>query len=232
MIELLQAANLAKLDSVRHGFTTRQGGVSRAPFDSLNLRFDSGDDNDAVRENFARVGAAIGVSVEQFVMTAQTHSTNVRVVRADDAGTGVVQAGFEEVDGLITNEPGLILTAYCADCALIFVVDPVLRVVGLAHAGRVGTEAGMAHALVDKLRTEFGCMPADLICAVSPCICGKCYEIDIKLSNFEQLVAAGVLAENIFVSEHCTCEETERFFSYRACKGGKTGRQIGVIGLK
>lgn len=231
MIGILQAPNLAGLEWVRYGFTTRGGGVSSAPYDSLNLRFLSEDAEENVRENFARVAEVVGLPLEQFVMTEQTHSTNVRAVTAEDAGRGVVRDGFEGVDGLMTNVPGLVLAAYCADCALIYVVDANGKAVGIAHAGGVGTQAGMAGEIVRRMCAEYNLQPAELVCAVSPCICGNCYEFDIKAANFGQLVDAGVPAENIFVSEHCTCEETDLFFSHRASAPGHTGRQIGFVGL-
>lgn len=216
-MEILQAPNLAQLDFVHHGFTTRQGELA----------------------HIERVAEAMGVEPSQLVLTAQTHSTNVRAVGADDAGACVAREGFAAVDGLVTNVPGLILAAYCADCALIFAADPVQRAVGLAHAGRAGTEAGMASVLVERLSVEYSSQPSDLVVAIGPCICREHYEIDLRAENLAQLRAAGVPVENIFVSEHCTYEESceqagdaSRFFSYRASGGKETRRMVGMIGIR
>ncbi|MBQ3310090.1 laccase domain-containing protein [Candidatus Saccharibacteria bacterium] len=237
-VEILRAENLVEL-GVRHGFTTRQGGVSSAPYDTLNLHFKSEDAPEHVLENFQRVAAAADLALENFVMTEQAHSTNILPVGIAEAGRGVLREGFTAIDGLMTDTPGLILTAYCADCALIFLADLDRRAVGIAHAGGVGTKAGMTSKIVERMCDEYGLLPEDLICAVSPCICGNCYEMDIKAENLRQLVAAGVPEGQIFISKHCTCEEVDTFFSHRAASsggaggvgGGHTGRQIGFITL-
>ena len=236
-VEILRAENLVEL-GVRHGFTTRQGGVSSAPYDTLNLHFKSEDAPEHVLENFQRVVAAADLALENFVMTEQAHSTNILPVGMAEAGRGVLREGFTAIDGLMTDTPGLILTAYCADCALIFLADLDRRAVGIAHAGGVGTKAGMTSKIVERMCDEYDLLPEDLICAVSPCICGNCYEMDIKAENLRQLVAAGVPEGQIFISKHCTCEEVDTFFSHRAASngggdvgGGHTGRQIGFITL-
>lgn len=114
---------------VRHAFSTRLGGVSEGIYASMNLSFSRGDDPEAVRENFYRMAEVLEISPEQYVFSAQTHTTNVRKVTKDDAGKGFLfpQAcvtgcpeGYKDVDGLVTNEPGLCLATFYADCVPLF----------------------------------------------------------------------------------------------------------------
>ena len=113
---------------VRHGFSTRLGGVSKGYYSSMNLSFERGDDPEAVRENFRRMGAAIGVSCEDMVLSKQTHTTNVRIVTEEDRGKGILkERDYTDVDGLITDVPGLVLAnVLCRLCAAVF-VDPIRK---------------------------------------------------------------------------------------------------------
>lgn len=125
---------------VRHGFSTRLGGVSKGYYSSMNLSFERGDDPEAVRENFRRMGAAIGVSCEDMVLSKQTHTTNVRIVTEEDRGKGILkERDYTDVDGLITDRPGICLVTSYADCVPLYFVDPVRKVIGLSHSGWRGT---------------------------------------------------------------------------------------------
>ena len=117
-----------KAGIVRHGFSTRMGGVSQGCYASLNLSFDRGDREEAVRENFRRIGAAIGVRCEDMVLSQQTHTTNVRIVTEADRGKGIVrERDYTDVDGLVTNVPGICLVTSYADCVPLYFVDPVKK---------------------------------------------------------------------------------------------------------
>ncbi|HCR82268.1 MAG TPA: laccase domain-containing protein, partial [Lachnospiraceae bacterium] len=125
---------------VRHGFSTRLGGVSEGCYSSLNLSFTRGDKEEAVRENFRRIGESIGVNSEDMVFTQQTHTTNVRVVTDEERGMGILRPrGYSDVDGLVTNVPGICLVTFFADCVPLYFVDPVKRTIGLSHSGWRGT---------------------------------------------------------------------------------------------
>lgn len=163
---------------VRHGFSTRLGGVSRGCWSTLNLSFDRGDDPEAVRENFRRIGAAIGVRPEDMVLSRQTHTTNVRVMTDQDRGKGITrERDYTDVDGMITNVPGLCLVTSYADCVPLYFVDPVKKAIGLSHSGWRGTVGKIGKETVRLMEQEFGSDPADILAAVGPSVCMDCYEV-------------------------------------------------------
>lgn len=163
---------------VCHGFSTRLGGVSTGYYESLNLSFDRGDDPEHVRENFRRIGDAIGVSCEDMVMAKQTHTTNVRLVTEEDRGKGVVrERDYTDVDGLITNIPGICLVTSYADCVPLYFVDPVHHAIGLSHSGWRGTVGKIGKHTVEMMKEAFGSRPEDLLAAVGPSVCMDCYEV-------------------------------------------------------
>ena len=162
---------------VRHGFSTRLGGVSPAPWDSLNLGISRGDSDENVWENYRRVCAAVGVAPESTVFTQQTHSENIRQVTGQDAGKGLLHPrDYTDVDALITDCPGLSLVVFSADCGTILLFDPVHRAIGAVHAGWRGTAAGIAAKTALKMHDAFGTEPADLLCALGPSI-GPCLSL-------------------------------------------------------
>ena len=127
-------------ENVRHLFSTREGGVSRGIYESMNLSFHRGDDAENVLENFRRIAALFDSTPDKIVCAKQTHTTNIRRVTKVDAGKGVTkEPDYEEIDGLITNEPGLILCTSFADCVPLYCVDPKKQAIGLAHSGWRGT---------------------------------------------------------------------------------------------
>ena len=163
---------------IKHGLSTRIGGVSEGIWSSMNLSFSRGDDEKAVCENFKRMAQAIGVEVGDFVFAAQTHTTNVRRVTVEDKGKGMlVPVDYQDVDGLITNEQGVCLTTFYADCVPLFFVDPVHRAIGLSHSGRRGTVGQIGRVTLDKMREAFGTQAKDVIAAIGPSICQDCYEV-------------------------------------------------------
>ncbi len=161
-----------------HGFSTRLGGVSREHLSSMNLSFSRGDQEENVRENFRRIGAAIGFAPENLVFSDQTHTTNVRRVDAADRGAGFVRPlEWNDVDGLVTDVPGLVLATFYADCVPLYFVDPVRRAIGLSHSGWRGTVGKIGKVTVEKMREEFGSRPEDIRAAIGPSICQDCYEV-------------------------------------------------------
>lgn len=177
-VEYLSYPLLEKTGMVKHGFSTRIGGVSEGVCSSMNLSFARGDKEEAVRENFRRIAAALDVKVENMVFSKQTHTTNVRVVTEEDRGKGTVKSlDYDQVDGLVTNIPGLCLATFYADCVPLFFVDPVQKAIGLSHSGWRGTVGKIGKITVETMRKEYGTDPADVLAAVGPSICQKCYEV-------------------------------------------------------
>ena len=163
---------------MRHGFSTRLGGVSEGYFASLNLSFDRGDDKEAVMENFRRIGESMGVRCEDMVLSKQTHTTNVRVVTEEDRGKGIVkERDYTDVDGLVTNIPGICLVTSYADCVPLYFVDPVRKVIGLSHSGWRGTVGKIGRKTVQLMQEKFSSDPADILAAVGPSVCMDCYEV-------------------------------------------------------
>lgn len=163
---------------IKHGFSTRVGGVSEGIFSSMNLGFSRGDREEAVRENFRRMAEAIGVEADSLVFAAQTHTTNVRQVTEADKGKGILcPVDYEDVDGLITNEKGICLTTFYADCVPLFFVDPVHKAIGLSHSGWRGTVGKMGQETLRSMKAAYGTEAGDVIAAIGPSICQDCYEV-------------------------------------------------------
>ena len=248
------------LPFIRHGFSTRVGGVSEGIYASMNLGYSRGDAEENVTENYRRMAAALGVRLEDIVLSAQTHTVNLRTVTAADRGRGITrEIGYTDVDGLVTNEPGVVLCTHYADCVPLFFVDPVKRVVGMAHAGWRGTVAGIGARMIEKMAAEFGCTPSDILVGIAPSIGPCCFEVDYpvvaefkKLPLFDSdcytddgngkyhinlwevnrriLVEAGVLPENITVTDLCTVCHPEVLWSHRVTHGER-GSAAGFLGL-
>ena len=163
---------------VTSAFSTRLGGVSEGYYSSLNLSFDRGEDPARVLENFKRIGASMGVAVEDMVLSKQTHTTNVRVVTEEDKGKGVMrERNYTDVDGMITNVPGICLVTSYADCVPLYFVDPVKKAIGLSHSGWRGTVGKIGKNTVQLMQENFGSKPEDLLAAVGPSVCMDCYEV-------------------------------------------------------
>lgn len=253
---------LEQTGMVKHCFTTRQGGVSQGIFKSLNLSFTRGDDREAVEENFRRVSQVLGTRYEDFVLTDQTHTTNVRRVGKEDAGKGITrERDYTDVDGLITNEPGLVLSTFYADCVPLYFADTKNRAIGLSHSGWRGTVGRMGRATLEAMRREFGTKPEEVICAIGPSICQDCYEVsqdvaeefirefprhrqeilsdkgngkyqlDLWRANEIVLLEAGVKKERLSVTDLCTCCNPQTLFSHRASQG-RRGNLGAFLSLK
>ena len=163
---------------VRHGFSTRLGGDSEGFYASLNLSFDRGDREECVRENFRRIGEALGVRCEDMVLSRQTHTTNVRIVTEADRGKGITrERDYTDVDGLVTNVPGICLVTSYADCVPLYFVDPVKKVIGLSHSGWRGTVGKIGKKTILLMQEKYGSDPADILAAAGPSVCMDCYEV-------------------------------------------------------
>lgn len=259
---LLKYPLLEQTGVVEHCFTTRLGGVSEGIFSYMNLSFTRGDEKSAVEENFRRLAGALEIKPEQFVFTDQTHTINVRKVTRTDAGKGLTkERDYKDVDGLITDEPGLVLSTFFADCVPLYFVDPVHHAIGMSHSGWRGTVGRIGTVTIAAMEKEYGSKPEELICAIGPSICQDCYEVsedvaeefakeftdreqeilldkkngkyqlDLWRANEIVLTEAGVLTEHLAVTNICTCCNQKLLFSHRASKG-KRGNLGGFLYLK
>jgi YfiH family protein len=176
--------DLFKNAGVKHGFSTRIGGVSDGVFDSLNLGFNRGDEDANVHENFKRIANALDMNYERMCLSKQTHTTNVIVVDEKDAGNGIVRPlPYDDVDGLITNVKDMPLVTFYADCVPLFMYDPVHEVVALSHSGWRGTVGKIGKVTIEKMAEHFGTVPADVICGIAPSICRNCYEVSADVAD-------------------------------------------------
>lgn len=170
--------HLEQTGVVLHGVSTRMGGVSAGNCSTMNLSFERGDLEEAVRTNYELLGAAMGFSTDSLVFSKQTHTTNVRVVTEADKGKGFLrERDYTDVDGLVTNVPGLTLATFYADCVPLFFVDPVQKAIGLSHSGWRGTVGKIGKKTVEKMTEVYGTDPKDVLAAIGPSICRSCYEV-------------------------------------------------------
>lgn len=175
---------LEKTGLVKQGFSTKMGGVSQGKFATMNFTFTRGDNPDHVMENYRRMGEALGVDVEKMVLSYQTHTTNVRVVTEEDAGKGIIkERDYKDVDGLITDVPGITLVTFYADCVPLYFLDPVHKAVGLSHSGWRGTVKRMGAVTVRKMGEEYGSRAEDMIACIGPSICKECYEVGSEVAE-------------------------------------------------
>lgn len=173
-----------KFPEFYHGFSTRLGGVSKGIYSSMNLSFTRGDEEEAVLENYRRIADAIGFSMEGIVCSDQTHTVHIRQVTEADKGKGVLQKkDYTDIDGLITNVPGITLTTFYADCVPLFFLDPVNKAAGLAHSGWRGTVGRMGEKMVRAMKDTFGSEPENLYAGIGPSICQDCYEVSADVAD-------------------------------------------------
>lgn len=247
-IETVRVAAWARFAWLRHGFSTREGGVSNAYGEGeLNLGFTKDDARAAVEHNRERFVEAVFAGA-RLATVKQVHGVGVRVVRAE--------AGAAEADGMVTDVAGGALGILTADCVPVLVADTRRRVVGAFHAGWRGTAAGIVGEGIAQMRSEYGCAVEDLVAAVGPSIGPCCYAVgeefrerfapavlarregalwlDLWEANRRQLVAAGLREQALTVLRECTaCARVEgrrKYFSHRA-EQGRTGRALGLIGI-
>lgn len=183
-VRYLQFPAFIETGVCRHLFSTRLGGVSSGDLGTMNLSYSRGDKKENVDENFRRIAEVLDCEVSDLVLSQQTHTTNVRVVTAEDKGKGVTrELGYSDVDGLVTNEPGVVLSTFYADCVPLFLLDPVKKVIGLSHSGWRGTVNKMGKVTVETMVKEYGCDPKDILAAVGPSICVDCYEVSRDVAD-------------------------------------------------
>ena len=181
-IEYLTFPCLEETGIVNHLFSTRLGGVSEGIFSSMNLSYTRGDRKEAVDENFRRIAGVMGGTVSDFVLSDQTHTTNIRKVTAKDKGKGVIrEREYKDIDGLITDEEGIILATFYADCVPLFLVDKKQRAIGLSHSGWKGTVGKMGECTLFAMKEAYGTKPEDVTIGIGPSICKDCYEVGAEV---------------------------------------------------
>ena len=177
-VPLIESPLLQEIRGLRHGFSTRKGGVSKEHLSSLNLGFNLGDEREKVLENFRILGGLFEAKPEDFVLTQQTHSINVRRVGKEDRGKGIFrERNYTDVDALITNEEGVILTAFSADCVPILFYDKRHRAIASCHSGWRGTHGRILARVIEAMQREFSSKPEEIYIAIGPSICKNCYEV-------------------------------------------------------
>ena len=207
---------LSNLSGVKHRFTTRVPG--------LKVRHDKAEALRLTDRVHQEVRSASGLADFPFLTAEQVHGAGVAIVDQSPA----TNQCFPDCDGLVTNQSGVCLGIYVADCCAVYLVDPVRRAIGLVHSGKKGTELGIAGRAIDLMRENFGSMPRDLIAQLSPCIRPPHYEIDFAAEIVRTCRARGLTS--VYDSGVCTACEPDRYYSYRAEKG-KTGRMLALLAL-
>lgn len=245
---------------VKHGFSTRLGGVSSPPYHELNLGFKKEDDRKNVLENYRLFCEALDINQENLVASDQVHKDKIHVVTFEDRGKGIFkESDIKSTDSLITKDRQVALVTYYADCVPLFFLDVKTPAIGLTHAGWRGTVSKIGQKTVLKMMKEFGSIPKNILVGIGPCIKICCYEIDepvvenikrafsywdeliqergkgkwmldLVLVNKKQLEEVGISPENITESGFCTSCNNDLFFSYRKDKG-QTGSLAAVLQL-
>jgi polyphenol oxidase len=240
------------------GFTTRHEGVSRTPYNSLNLGTNTLDQSHSVEGNRSLLARAFDISQEALVTVRQVHGSDILII--DEPNEDYSHFLSVECDAIITNQPGVMIGICVADCAPILIIDPKERIIAAVHAGWQGTAAKLVSKTVAGLKSVFACNPKNLQAVIGPCIGKCCYEVDtpvrqafsqsgmpwdsfaeqsgegkwrlsLSAANRDLLISAGLPASSIKSSDMCVSCHRELFFSYRR-DGGETGRQMGFIMLK
>lgn len=256
----LSSTLLTGAGGIAHGFSTRLGGVSTAPFDSLDLGYNRGDDPARVAENYRRFCTAIGANHTQVIKSRQIHTDNIRIVTGADLGVGLCDPAPYEADGLVTNVPGLCLTVFTADCVSVLLYDPVARCVAAVHSGWRSTAMAIVPKAVEIMVSRFGCHREDILAAIGPAIGGCCFQtqkevpnamletygdmaapfirpdgpehfrVDLKGIIAQSLRDAGLAPDHIDISDHCTACRGDFYWSHRLI-GNARGSMAAMIQL-
>jgi polyphenol oxidase len=267
--ELRQAGELSYLQAplltadrlVKHAFSTRNGGCSTGKLASLNTAYHTEDDVDHVLENRRRFFSLFNTDSRKIVAAIQVHGTDLKVFDGRNRGEGALPGSAKSrCDALITAEPGIVLTAYAADCQLLYFRAIDKPLVALAHAGKTGSLGRIGPKVADYIVKNYSIKPECLLVGMSPAICRNCYmisdreaesfclegwgdpayleeesdgngwKLDLTAINKAQLLASGISERNIADNDWCTSCHPDLFYSYRRDQG-KTGRMIGFIAI-
>lgn len=237
---------------VKHGFSTREGGVSKGCYSSMNLRFHCDDTRENVIRNFEIIADTLNMDKNRLVLSKQVHEDNIHTVTENDIGNGITRENsFTSVDALITDKKGIPLVTLFADCVPLFFLDKKQRVIALAHSGWRGTVKRIGQKTVEKMKRDYGSKPENIIAAIGPSIqeChfevsddvaeifikefgsdtavkyGDRYHVNMQTAIRKQLTESGLLPDSIDDSGICTYCNSDTLFSHR-----KTNGQRGNMG--
>ncbi len=259
-LEAFQFHSMQKFsDQVGHAVFSRKGGVSKKPYDSLNVRFGIGDDYESVKKNRRIICNSLDIDSKKLISANQIHSKNVKIIDRDFADNHEPDMETDNVDGLITNEKDVALMVQVADCQAILMFDPIKRVVAAVHVGWKGLKQDISGMTINVMKNKFGVDPMNLMVGIAPSL-GPCCaffsepekelpdsfqklvdkekRVDLWSYSMEQLQKHGVPKNNIELARVCTqcgngpsIEGPHGFFSFRGDKG-ITGRFGVLIALK
>ncbi len=257
-VHYLESRILAATGNAIQGFTTRHEGVSRPPYNSFNLGSATLDAPHNVHGNRSILARAFEARADRLVTVCQVHGTDLLVI--DTPNFDFAHFLKLECDGIITNQPDVMIGVCVADCVPLLLLDPEKRVAAALHAGWKGTAGEIGKKGVEAFKAIFGSRPGDIRAAIGPCIGNCCYEVDtpvreafrkntggwdsfareigngkwrldLAAANRSQLLAAGLSEANIEIAALCVSCEHDLFYSHRR-DNGETGRQMGFIMLK
>lgn len=249
-IYLNQSDVLLKFNSLVHGFTGRQGGVSKGEYESLSLSPRRGDDIECVRKNEEILCNALGFDHKKLTSTSQEHTDNIKIIEKEHVGYGITTLWSDGVDGIITQLKNVPLICYSADCVPILFYASDIEAIAAVHSGWRGTNKKIAQKTVETLK-DMGANPDNIYAAIGPCIGICCYEVsedvakkfervyykektggkymlDLGKINFDMINNCGVPEKNVSLSGICTKCRNDLFFSHRG-QGGKSGTLGGII---
>lgn len=259
---LFHTSSVLAHEGIVHGFSTRVGGVSTGVFASMNLRLGGSvsDERDNISENYRRFCLAVGADPKGIVPAKQVHDDTLRVVTRDDACGDLFDQRDYTADALITNESGLSLMVFSADCGIFLLHDRERGCIGAVHAGWRGTALGLPAKAVSEMVKQYGADPGRIRVAMGAGIGPCCFEtdedvpeamvnafgsgalaycrrkggkwmVDLRGLNFWQLREAGIREEHLDALERCTACESDLYWSHRVM-GDKRGVQAALISLK
>ncbi len=252
-VSLYQSEVFGKFPNIVHGFTTREGGVSKGQYESLSLSPYRGDDIECVHKNEEILCKSLGFDYSRLSSTKQEHTDNIEVITSENIGIGVHVPWGKGVDAVITREKNVPILCYSADCVPIIMYASDIQAIAAIHSGWKGTAMKIAEKTVKKL-IETGAKHENIHAAIGPCIGKCCYEVsedvalkfdekyytakengkymlDLEAVNSDLIRSAGVLKENISVSSICTKCHNDIFFSHRG-QGGTSGTLGGIICMR
>jgi hypothetical protein len=245
-LKIIQFDNLKSHSYLAHAFSTRIGGFSHHPYQSMNLGLTCGDDPQIVQNNRDKYFNYLDIPQDLLVFPVQIHSDNIQIVNTP----GIVN----DCDALITQTTDLFLTIQTADCFPVFVFDPLTMTIAIIHSGWKSSAVNIAGKTIQKMKTEFGVDPSEVIAGIGPGVQTQNfqvdepvykqfkskyftpdgpghYKMDLQQVIFDQLIATGLSKYNIERNSDCTYEKHELYYSYRR-DGQNSGRMMGVIGLR
>ena len=255
---------LERFPTLAIGFTTRNGGESCAPFDSLNVGLHVSDDKESVIKNRLRVSEMLGFPLSNWVTIEQVHHNHIEKFDKNflHINRDIHQPLFPSCDGVYTDQKNILLVTFYADCTPLYFFAPKYGFIGLAHSGWKGTATEIGKKMIQIWVEKENIPRSDIHVVIGPSIGACCYEVDdhirlpilktidsalndqvfvskgngkygmdLKRINYFQMIACGILENQIYCTNHCTSCLNEVYFSYRRDQG-KTGRMMSFIGLK